>query len=1351
MANYTAGTASVEISPDFRRFVQKLRRNLDRVDAQLDVGVRPDEASLAEFRRTVQSRLSGMDLSVDVRVGADTSGAAAQVEAFRRAAQVAPLTVNVDADTSAAAARIAALRTMSAGAGGGGGGGFGAGFLNAGAIGISQLPAAAAAVGTIGTDLKALTQNAALLPGIFAGAAAGIATLTVGMQGMADAFDEDPKKAAAAMEDMAASARETVTAIRDYSDEWTRVRQTVQQNLFAGMAEPIRQVIDTQLPILEAGMGGVATRFGEGMRTALGEVGSDESAGALSTIFGNTASAANALNGSITPIISSVRTLATTGSSFLPEFGQGITNLATRFDSFISKADEAGDLARWMREGVDAAKTLGSVVGNAGSSISSVLRAAKGDGDGFLVTVDKLTERWSSWLSSDVGQSQMREFFVQGREQLDQWRPVLESVGTVLKSLYDASQAWSSILLPFLQAAAGLLEGQEGTVTTLLTAWLAYKTLSPILGAVQSGIAGVTTRVDAFRTATSNASANGAGALRGSVAGLAGALGTGGVLGIALLGATAGLGFLAQKHQEAKQAADEQKRSLEALSQTLDDQSGKVTEETLAQIAGTLQKEGFLTRAEGFGINTQALVRASAGLDPGAKGAINDQITSIILEQRGSARSWGRAAEVTGLSDERIAQALQGVPEAVKEYEDAIGAAQLRQESGFLPSLADLMDQMNDVGESAATLGGKMNDTDSDVAQAGDGIRQYNEALKGTHELTEQGRKDFEGLQIAIQDVQALDGNTVVIETPTDKQKQDVLQLGDIVRELPDGSIIVDLKDEVAKAAIREIVKPETKTVTVNTEYVKATASGEWRAPMVLPKAQGGSITGGIPGVDSVPILAMPGEHVLTTSDVSKLGGQGGVYRFRAALQAGRVRGYATGGAVGWSDADEINLQQALAKVAQAQEKAQKVLDDPKASEADKRLAQLAVDEARDDAQRLEAKKSGPSTEVLPQAPLPERKSDRDIQIDNAQMAVDQANTKRNQVYADPNSTEADKRKADNDYLSAQNSFAKARKPDGEDQLPEQYSLPGILGAAGTIIGEGILSALGLENSVLSGNNPYNRALNTTLDFYQNKDKGAETDTGGYDYTPQNLPVEKEDSGANSSDSTTSSSDTTAHTYDAGAGVEQWRPTFAGVLASLGMPASWIGLGLAQMESESGGNPRAINNWDSNAAKGIPSKGLMQVIDPTFQSYRSGLYPNDIWDPSANIAAALRYLVARYGGPEGVWGIGQGYADGGWVEGIGGPRSDSIRARLSRGEFVVNAASAAANGDWLEAINAGLSLGVPTLPPGVGAPAAQSSSTTRDHSVQFHGPVQVMDMGQLVKEQDRWATNQAMGAMAAYT
>lgn len=70
---------------------------------------------------------------------------------------------------------------------------------------------------------------------------------------------------------------------------------------------------------------------------------------------------------------------------------------------------------------------------------------------------------------------------------------------------------------------------------------------------------------------------------------------------------------------------------------------------------------------------------------------------------------------------------------------------------------------------------------------------------------------------------------------------------------------------------------------------------------------------------------------------------------------------------------------------------------------------------------------------------------------------------------------------------------------------------------------------------------------------------------------------------------------------------------------------------LARLAKESGGDPNAINNYDSNAAAGTPSKGLMQVIDPTYQSYRSPFGEGSIWDPRANMWAALGYAQSRYG------------------------------------------------------------------------------------------------------------------------
>jgi soluble lytic murein transglycosylase-like protein len=64
---------------------------------------------------------------------------------------------------------------------------------------------------------------------------------------------------------------------------------------------------------------------------------------------------------------------------------------------------------------------------------------------------------------------------------------------------------------------------------------------------------------------------------------------------------------------------------------------------------------------------------------------------------------------------------------------------------------------------------------------------------------------------------------------------------------------------------------------------------------------------------------------------------------------------------------------------------------------------------------------------------------------------------------------------------------------------------------------------------------------------------------------------------------------------------------------------------------ESTGDPDAVNNWDSNAAAGTPSKGLMQLIDTTFRNaVLPELADRGIFDPVANITAGVRTMIANH-------------------------------------------------------------------------------------------------------------------------
>ncbi len=92
-----------------------------------------------------------------------------------------------------------------------------------------------------------------------------------------------------------------------------------------------------------------------------------------------------------------------------------------------------------------------------------------------------------------------------------------------------------------------------------------------------------------------------------------------------------------------------------------------------------------------------------------------------------------------------------------------------------------------------------------------------------------------------------------------------------------------------------------------------------------------------------------------------------------------------------------------------------------------------------------------------------------------------------------------------------------------------------------------------------------------------------------------------------------------------------------------GVPSSWIPWLSVLAMAESGGNPNAKSPF---VVQGEQASGLMQMLPGTFSHYAETGHTN-IWDPTDNAIAAIRYIEANYGVPWRIPGIGtssyQGY------------------------------------------------------------------------------------------------------------
>ncbi|MEU8953086.1 transglycosylase SLT domain-containing protein [Streptomyces sp. NPDC048518] len=94
--------------------------------------------------------------------------------------------------------------------------------------------------------------------------------------------------------------------------------------------------------------------------------------------------------------------------------------------------------------------------------------------------------------------------------------------------------------------------------------------------------------------------------------------------------------------------------------------------------------------------------------------------------------------------------------------------------------------------------------------------------------------------------------------------------------------------------------------------------------------------------------------------------------------------------------------------------------------------------------------------------------------------------------------------------------------------------------------------------------------------------------------------------------------------------LDGWIRQSLDIMKSKGIPGSYEGLHRNIMR-ESAGDPNAQNGWDVNAQNGTPSKGLLQVIQPTFDAYHVDGTANSLTDPVANITAAANYAADKYG------------------------------------------------------------------------------------------------------------------------
>lgn len=247
--------------------------------------------------------------------------------------------------------------------------------------------------------------------------------------------------------------------------------------------------------------------------------------------------------------------------------------------------------------------------------------------------------------------------------------------------------------------------------------------------------------------------------------------------------ATAAIGGLIAKHQEAKAAEEEHKRAQQELRDSLDDTTGAITEQTRKLQLKSLEESGARDTARDLNISDQTLLSASAG-NATALREIDDAIDRQATTAVNGTEFWdqyGASVESAGMS--------------LKDF-----GAYLTSDTSDLsdPRVRELADQFSGIKDSMSEteykefLGG-LEDVRSAAKDSSDELRGFRESLGGQADMTGEAQ------------LGKMEDNLRNLQKSADQTKDAFKILGDAQFEIKDSQTISVTTDDMTEETQKKL------------------------------------------------------------------------------------------------------------------------------------------------------------------------------------------------------------------------------------------------------------------------------------------------------------------------------------------------------------------------------------------------------------------------------------------------------------------------------------------------------------------------------------------------------------------
>jgi hypothetical protein len=281
---------------------------------------------------------------------------------------------------------------------------------------------------------------------------------------------------------------------------WNGLQLDVQGRLFDNLSSHIEILGGLYLPMLADVMGRVADSFNFSAQEVGRFLAQSSTVESISTAFAGLENIIENVTRTFAPLTSVFVDVLAVGATVLEEVTRGAGDAAQAFAEFVSAARESGQLAAWMREGVETVQQLGRILGDVGGILLDVFGAADSAGVSFLGTVERITQGIRNFTSSAEGQQAIVALFTGIREVVDAVAPGLERLATaaanVISRLQDAGvfRLAGEALSALAEAAAPVLEDLGELAAVVLPPLLSLiRDLAPVLVPAAAGFLAIST------------------------------------------------------------------------------------------------------------------------------------------------------------------------------------------------------------------------------------------------------------------------------------------------------------------------------------------------------------------------------------------------------------------------------------------------------------------------------------------------------------------------------------------------------------------------------------------------------------------------------------------------------------------------------------------------------------------------------------------------------------------------------------------------------------------------------------------------------------------------------------------